>query len=161
LRNLAIVARAGKEFTFTGFEKDVQDRLIEGGIGGVAMRFPISVGEIELYAPALNPVAIYSNRSVAKIRSGLAVPNAKLDDLNLFRGGTDKRLSKISGEPARLQFEFANYGWKREERALSHFHRRAEQRIRFRGGHDCRLRRQRLSWQVEKRRSNDQAISIA
>jgi hypothetical protein len=161
LRNLAIVARAGKEFTFTGFEKDVQDRLIESGTGGVAMRFPISVGEIELDAPALNVAAIYSNRGVAKIWSGLAVPSAKLHDFDLLPGGTDKRLSKIAGEPARLQFEFANYGWKREERALSHVHWRAEQRVRFRGGHNCRLRRQRLSRQVGKRRSKGQAISIA
>ena len=147
MRNLAIVARAGKEFTFTGFEKDVQDRLIEGGIGGVAMRFPISVGEIELDASTPHCVTIYADGGIGKIWPGLAIPSAELYDLDLFAGRADETAPKIAGKPARLQFQFRKIALKREERAFANFRGGAQLNITFRVGHPARLASRRIGVQ--------------
>ena len=69
----------------------------------MTMCFPIAIDNVELDAAADWLAAVYPDRGVAKIGSGLAIPGAKLDDVDLVGGGCDKMFAEISGEPTRLQ----------------------------------------------------------
>jgi hypothetical protein len=49
--------------------------------------------------------AVDPDCSVAKIRTGLTIPNAELNDVDLIAIRADKFSSEISGEPPRLQLQ--------------------------------------------------------
>jgi hypothetical protein len=49
--------------------------------------------------------AVDPDCSIAKIRTGLTVPNAELNDVDLIAIRADKFSSEISGEPARLKLQ--------------------------------------------------------
>ncbi|PYJ74423.1 MAG: hypothetical protein DME77_11510 [Verrucomicrobia bacterium] len=65
------------------------------------MCFPAAIAHIEFDAPTNWITAVYSNRSVAKIRSGFAIPRAELNDVDLVSGSADKTFTEIAGKPAR------------------------------------------------------------
>jgi hypothetical protein len=46
-------------------------------------------------------------------------PGAELDDVDLVASGRDKMFAEISGEPTRLQLQFAGNSLRREERPLT------------------------------------------
>ena len=81
----------------------MQHGLLKCRISRVTVRFPTAINDIELDAAADWLTAVYPDRSVAKIGSGLAIPGAKLDDVDLVGGGCDKMFAEISCEPTRLQ----------------------------------------------------------
>src|SRR5205814_9099713 len=73
--------------------------------------------------------AVDPDCSIAKIRTGLTVPNAELNDVDLIAVCADKFSSKMSGEPARLQLQL---GWNpqyAEQRALMNASRIAHSRV--------------------------------
>src|SRR2546428_14049277 len=86
----------------------------------MTMRLPISIGEIELDAATHQFTSVHANRGVAKIWSRFASPNAKLHDVDLLPGSSDKMFAEISREPARWQFQFARDSLRRKRRSLAH-----------------------------------------
>jgi hypothetical protein len=84
------------------------------------MRFPISIGQIELDATAHRFASVYADGCIAKIRAGFAIPDTELNNVDLVAGSGAKFLSKIAGEPARLQLEFVWDARREKERALTH-----------------------------------------
>ena len=80
----------------------------EGWIDRVTVCFPTAIKQIDLDATANRLSAVYSNRSVTKIRTGFAVPGAELDNIDLVSSSADKMFAEISGKPARLQLQL---GW--------------------------------------------------
>ena len=98
--------------------EDVQDRVIESGVGGVAVRFPAAIREVEFDRAADRIAGIESDDGVGEIRSGRAIPGAKLDDLNVVAGDGMELSAEVAGKPARLQFQFAGGALRRKERAF-------------------------------------------
>src|SRR6266403_2052581 len=85
----------------------MQDGLFERRISGVTVRFPITIGQVELDAAADRFGTIDGNGSIAKIRAGFAVPSAELKDVDLIAGWRNKLFSEIASEPTRLKFQLA------------------------------------------------------
>ena len=80
----------------------MQHSVFEGGIDCVTVRLPISIAEIELDVAANRFAPVQADGSVAEIWSRFAIPNAKLNDVDLVSVGREKLFSEVSGEPARL-----------------------------------------------------------
>ena len=106
--------------------EDVQDRVVEGRVGGVAVRFPAAIGQVELDRAANRFAGIEPDDGVGEIRTGGAVPGAKLDDLNVVPRDGTKSPAEVAGEPARLQLQFARDALRRKERAFVDTRRIAE-----------------------------------
>ncbi len=85
----------------------------------MTMCFPTAINNVELDAAADWLATVYPDRGIAKVGSGFAIPSAELDDVDLVAGGRDKMFAKISGEPTRLQLQFAGNSLRREERPLT------------------------------------------
>ncbi len=105
----------------------------------MAVRLPILISEIELDAPARNPAVINPDGSVGKIRTGFAVPGAELHDLDLLARRAGERSSKVSREPAGLQFQLIEAARQREKRALANFGRGEKLGVTVGAGHPGRL----------------------
>jgi hypothetical protein len=86
----------------------VKHGRFESWICRVTVRFPAAIKQIDLDTTANWFATIYSDCSIAKIRSSFAVPSAELDNIDLNSVGTDKVFAEISSKPARLQLQF---GW--------------------------------------------------
>ena len=84
----------------------------------MAVRFPTPIREIELDRAADGLAAVDANRGIGKIGTGFAVPSAELDDLDLIAGDGSEAAAEITGEPARLEFEFARGAERGEKRAF-------------------------------------------
>ena len=85
----------------------MEDRVIEGWVRGMTVRFPTAIGQVEFDGAADGVAAVEPDDGIGKIRTGLAVPGSELDDLNFVAGDGTKLATEIAGEPARLQFQFA------------------------------------------------------
>ena len=120
LGHIAIGTGAREEFRAAAFEKEVQNRFIERRISGVPVQFPIPVGEIELDSAAHNRAIRHAQRDVVKIRTGFAIPNTELNDLNFVPGERVEFSAEFSCEPAGLQLEFAWLLGDCEQRPLAH-----------------------------------------
>src|SRR5213078_907908 len=94
LRHIAIRFCAREKLALALFDENMEHRLFKCRISGVTVRFPTAINDIELDAAADWLAAVYPDRSVAKIGSGLAIPGAKLDDVDLVGGGCEKCLPK-------------------------------------------------------------------
>src|SRR5207248_3760291 len=103
LRHIAIRSCAREKFTVALFDEHVQHGLLKCRISRMTVCFPTAINNVELDAAADWLAAVYPDRGVAKIGSGLAIPGAKLDDVDLVGSGCDKMFAEISCEPARLQ----------------------------------------------------------
>ena len=64
----------------------MKDGVVERGIGGMAVRFPTAIGQVELDRAANWFAAIDPDDGVGKIGAGFAVPGAELDDLDFVAG---------------------------------------------------------------------------
>ena len=80
----------------------MQDRVIESGVGGVSVRFPAAIGQVEFNRAANRLTGVESDDGVGKVWSGRAIPSAKLDDLNFVAGNGMELSAEIAGEPPRL-----------------------------------------------------------
>ena len=118
LRDVAIRFRAGEKGAVALMNEDVQNRVVEGGVGGVAVRFPTAIGQVELDRAADRVAGIEPDDGVGEIRSGGAIPGAELNDLDVIAGDGMELSSEIAGKPARLQFQFARGALRRKERAF-------------------------------------------
>ena len=96
----------------------MEDRIVKSRVGGMPVRFPTAIGQIELDRSANRFSIVQPNDCIAEIRSGLAIPGAELNDLNVVAGHGTKISAEIAGKPARLQFQFARGSAGREESAL-------------------------------------------
>src|SRR5262249_21168575 len=94
-----------EKFVAAFLDKHVEHGLFKCQIGRMAVRFPVAIKQIDLDATTDWIFAIDANCGIAKIGPGLAVPNAKLDDVDLIARSADKMFPEISCEPARLQFQ--------------------------------------------------------
>src|SRR5207245_10732686 len=83
-------------------DENMQHGVFEGGIGRVTVRLPISIGEIEFDVAANWFAPVQADGRVAEIRSGFAIPNAKLGDVDLVSVGRGKLASRILATPALL-----------------------------------------------------------
>src|SRR5213078_3072388 len=126
LRHIAIRFCAREKLALALFDENMEHRLFKCRISGVTVRFPTAINDIELDAAADWLAAVYPDRSVAKIGSGLAIPGAKLDDVDLVGGGCDKMFAEISCEPTRLQLYLAGNSLRWEEGTLTYAFRLAQ-----------------------------------
>jgi len=69
--------------------------------------FPTAINNIELDAAADWLAAVYLDCGIAKIGSSFTISAVKLDDVDLVTGNADETFAEITGEPARLQFQFS------------------------------------------------------
>jgi hypothetical protein len=97
---------ASEKFATTGFDYDMQDRLLKSWIDCMSMRLPISSGKIELDVSTPYLAAIYADDGIGEIRSSLAVPSSELHDVDLFARVAHEAATEIAGKPPRLQFQF-------------------------------------------------------
>ena len=139
--------------------ENVQHRFVEGGIGGVAVRLPILVGEIELDAAAQNFSAIDPDCGVGKIGAGFAIPGAELHDLDLFARRAGERPPEIAREPARLQLQLGEIARLRKERALANFRRGEKLCVTLGTGHLLQARARPLLIARRKARSDLHCIT--
>ena len=123
LRHVAIRFRAGEKGAVALMNEDVQDRVVEGGVGGVAVCFPAAIRQVELDRAADRIAAIEPDDGVGEIRAGGAIPGAELDDLDVIAGDGTESPAEVAGKPARLQFQFARRAL-RQERARVRGHAR-------------------------------------
>src|SRR5438067_1135522 len=103
LRHIAIRFCARKKLAVALFDENMKYCLFKCRISRMTMCFPIAIDNVELDAAADWLAAVYTDRGVAKIGSSLAIPGAKLGDVDLVGGGCDKMFAEISCEPTRLQ----------------------------------------------------------
>lgn len=118
LRHVAIRFRPGKKEALALLHEDMQDGVIKRGVGGMAVRFPAAIGEIEFNGAANWVAVVDPDDGIGKIGARLAVPGAELDDLDLFSGHGNKAPAEIAGKPARLQFQLAQRALGGKERAF-------------------------------------------
>ena len=111
----------------------MQDGVVKSRIGGVPVRFPALIGEIELDAAAQNFPAPDPDRGVGKIRAGLAVPSAELHDLDCLPRRAGEGSPEVARKPARLQFQLVETARVGEKRALADLRCRAQLGVTFRG----------------------------
>ena len=107
LRHVPVRFCAGKKNAIALLDEDMNDRVVKRGVGGMAVRLPISIREIELDRTADWFAAVDPDGGVRKIWTGFAVPGAELNDLDFVPGDGSEAASEIAGEPARLKFQFA------------------------------------------------------
>src|SRR5260370_1714234 len=69
LRHIAIRSCAREKFAVALLDENVQHRLFKRRIRRVAVRFPVAIDEINFDTAAHRFTTVYSNRSIAKIRS--------------------------------------------------------------------------------------------
>jgi len=100
-------------------DENVQHRLFKCRIGSMTMCFPAAINKIELDAAADWLAAVYPDHGIAKIGSGFTIPSAELNDVDLVASGCDKMFAEISGEPTRLQLQFAGNSLRREKRPFT------------------------------------------
>src|SRR2546430_715390 len=96
----------------------MKHRVIECGVRGMAVRFPTTIGQVELDGAPKRFAAIDPDRGVGKIGTGLAVPDPELDNFDLVARYRREAPAEIAGEPARLQFELARRAKRGKERAF-------------------------------------------
>ena len=118
LRHVAIRFRAGEKGAIALMNEDVQDRVVEGRVRGVSVRFPAAIGQVELNGAADRIARVKPDDSVGEIRTGGAIPSAKLNDLNVIAGDGTESSAEVAGKPAGLQFQFAGSALRRKERAF-------------------------------------------
>src|SRR5207302_1848027 len=118
-----------KKIAITFFDEHVQNGLIERGIGRVAVQLPVAINQIDLDRAAQRFASIYANRGIRKIGSSFAIPSAELNDVDLVTGRAGEILSKLAGEPARLQLELVRHAKRKKKCAVMHTTARAHLRI--------------------------------
>ena len=96
----------------------MQHRILEGRVGGVAVRLPTAIAQIELDAAANGFAAVQANRGFAKIRPRFTIPSSELRDLDVIAGRGMEAPPEIARKPARLQFELGREAARRQERSL-------------------------------------------
>jgi hypothetical protein len=127
--------RAGEKSRRPRLHKDVEERVVKGRVGRMAVRFPVLISEIEIDAAAENLSVIDSDRRVGKIRASLAIPCPELYDFDLLARRAGEHFPEIAREPARLQFQLSKSARLDEKRAFANFLRGAELRVTFGVGH--------------------------
>ena len=108
-RNLPVLAGAGEALRLACMEDHVQHGRFEGGVGTVAMGFPIGGPEVEFDRP-FAPLAGDLDGGLQEIRSGRAVPLAELYDAHRISRRVAEVPAEGSGEPQRLQLELGRKG---------------------------------------------------
>ena len=88
--------------------ENVQDRVVEGWVGGVTVGFPAAICQVELDRAADGIAAIKSDDSVGEIGPGGTIPRAELDNLDVIAGDGTESSAEVAGKPARLQFQCAS-----------------------------------------------------
>jgi hypothetical protein len=84
--------------------EDVQDGVVEGRVGGMPVRFPTAIGQVEFNSPAERLAIVDLDNGVGKVGTSFAVPGAELNDFDLISGDRSKVPAEIAREPAGLQF---------------------------------------------------------
>src|SRR4051812_9798141 len=84
----------------------------------MAVGFPAAIGQVEFDRAADRVPAVNANGGIGKIRAGSAVPGAELNDLNLLADDGSEMAAEITGEPARLELQFARSSQGGKEDAL-------------------------------------------
>jgi hypothetical protein len=79
--------RAREKIAVALLDENVQDGFFKCRIGRMTVCFPAAIADIEFDATTNWITAVYSNCSIAKIRSGFAIPNAELDNVDFFSSG--------------------------------------------------------------------------
>src|SRR5262252_1657161 len=82
LRHVPIRECSREKRTVTPLHEHVKRRSFECWIRRVTMRFPATIKEIDFDATANWFAAVDANCSIAKIRTGLTVPNSELNDID-------------------------------------------------------------------------------
>ena len=118
LRHVPVRFCAGEKRAVALLDEDVKDRVVKSRVGGMAVRFPTPIREIELDRAADGLAAVDANSGIGKIGTGFAVPSAELDDLDLVAGDGSEAAAEITGEPARLELKFARGAERGEKRAF-------------------------------------------
>jgi hypothetical protein len=105
LRNVAVSTGTSKEFHSASFEKDVENGVIEGWIGSMAVQFPIAIEQIDFDRTVQHRPTCYPDSCVLKVGTGLVIPKTKLYDFDRLAGQRLEFATKFTREPACLQFE--------------------------------------------------------
>ena len=64
----------------------MNDRVVEGGVSGMAVYFPVSIREVELDRTADWLAPVDANGGIGEIGTRFAVPGAELNDLDPVAG---------------------------------------------------------------------------
>jgi len=118
LEDIPVRSGAGEKGVVARVDEDMQDRVLEGAIDGMSVRLPATVGEIELDAAAHDLALVDPDGGSLKIRTGLAVPDSKLHDLDRLPARAAEAPPKISRKPPSLELEFVWVTGGREKSAL-------------------------------------------
>ena len=94
LGNVAVAIGASKEFHSASFEKDVENRVVERRIDGMAVQFPIAIQQIDFDRTMLYGPTCYSDSSVLEVGAGLVIPKTKLYDFDRFAAWLKSALDK-------------------------------------------------------------------
>src|SRR5205085_1713807 len=111
---------AREKRAIASLDKHMERGCFESRIGCVTVGFPAAIEQIYLDAARNWVAAIYSNCGITKIRSGLPIPGAELDNFDLISAGADKMFAEVSGKPARLQLQLGRNSRRHEQGAFTH-----------------------------------------
>src|SRR5947209_3191360 len=120
LRHITVRHRAGEEFAIAFIDENVKDGLIEGGVHGMAVRFPIPIYEIDFNAAALGRSAVQANGSVFEIGACFPIPGAELNHFNLVAARAAELSAELTGKPSSLKFQLIRNPQRKEKSGLAH-----------------------------------------
>lgn len=83
------------------------------------MRFPASIGQIDLDATGDRVAAVNPDRGIAKIGTSFAIPCAHLHNFNLFAAGRDEFRSEFAGELSCLNLQLARIALRWKQRPFA------------------------------------------
>ena len=86
-------------------EDEVQNNLVEVGVSGVTVLFPVDGVMVEFDVAVMSGVADFCG-AVFEVGAGAAVPFAEVDDFNGLGVGGRECFPEGSGEPGGLEFHF-------------------------------------------------------
>ena len=105
LRDFAVLAGAREAFPRIVMKQDMQHHLAKRRIGGMAVGVPSRGFRVDFQRPGFVHTIDF-HRRLEEIRTGAAVPLAKLDDAHRPAVGAAEIPAKGPGKPQRLQFQF-------------------------------------------------------
>ena len=105
LRNVAMIGRAGEETIQRRLiGENVEDDLVEIGIGEMAMPFPVPHVDVDLEGTSPQ-LAVDAQRDLGEVGTRPSIPMPELHDLDSLAPGPGKDPPELTAEPLRLQVD--------------------------------------------------------
>src|SRR5438270_11113347 len=114
LRNIAMRTGAREKLRAALLGKNVEDSTVKGRCDAVPVQFPVPINQINLDRASDDRSIFNSDGRILEVRSGFAIPEAKLNDFGSLADCRLKFSTELTGKPARLEFKLARNSGQRD-----------------------------------------------